>query len=94
MPFVLQHTGTSQIYTCRLINQYQLEYYGTKFWESEKEAQEYPAFLAERGIEDAALWKLIEISEQQLKLCNVKLKNDPLNRLYWYDSKPLVQRMS
>jgi hypothetical protein len=92
MPFVLQHSVTSEIYTCRLVNHYDLPYYGTKFWSSEEEAQAYPAFLKEQGIVDASLWKLVEISEQQLKVCNVKLKNDPINQLFWQDSKPIVRR--
>lgn len=92
MPFVLQHSVTMQLYTCKLINHYDLEYYGTKFWSNAEEAQEYPAFLKEQGIDDASFWNLIEISEQQLKVCNVKLKNDPLNQLYWQNSAPVVQR--
>ncbi|MBP1991245.1 hypothetical protein [Paenibacillus eucommiae] len=84
MPFVLQHTSTSQIYTCELVNHYRLEYYGVKFWLTEEEAAEGAGiFLEEKEIGDTAAWKIIEMEEGQMKLGNVKLKNDPSYVLFW-----------
>jgi hypothetical protein len=92
MPFVLQHSLTSQILTCKLVNHYDLEYYGTKFWVTEEEAEHDRGGLDTLGITDPELWKVIEISENQMKLFNVKLKNDPGNLLFVYESKPVIKR--
>jgi hypothetical protein len=84
VPFVLQHAASSQVFTTILVNHYQLAYYGVKFWESEEEAEgEYGAFLQEKGQESMNEWKIIEMDEAQMKLSNVKLKNDPRLKLYW-----------
>ncbi|WP_314588692.1 hypothetical protein [Paenibacillus terrigena] len=78
MPFVLHHTATHQIYACLLRNGYDLIYYGVKYWEDEEAAKaELPDFLASHDILDADTWSLLEVDEQVLKLCNVKLKNSP-----------------
>ncbi|MEB3100417.1 hypothetical protein [Ferviditalea candida] len=83
MPFVLVHRKTSEIYACRLINNYDLEYYGTKFWPDQDSAvQEAHAFLAFRGIESPHEWKIAELDEHRLKMCNVKLSNDPSKKLF------------
>ncbi|WP_282935279.1 hypothetical protein [Paenibacillus sp. RC67] len=88
MPFVLKHDITSQIFTCRLINNYQLAYYGTKFWNEEDEARsDYPDFLRSQAIDEAERWQLYELSDNELKLCNVKLKNDPRLILLWDEEK-------
>ena len=78
LPFVLHHTATQQIYACSLRNGYDLIYYGVKYWEDEEAATtELPDFLASHDTLDAGTWSLLEIDEQILKLCNVKLKNNP-----------------
>lgn len=94
LPFVLQHSDTRQIYTCKLVNHYQLVYYGVKFWDSSEEAErKKEAFLQERDAAHPSLWKVIEIEESQMKICNVKLKNDPDNLVYWNASnRPEVWR--
>lgn len=77
MPFVLQHTETHQIYSCSLINGYDLPYYGVKSWENEDMANaELSSFLDAQRFELDNLWKLIEIDEHVLKMCNVKARND------------------
>jgi hypothetical protein len=84
MPYVLHHANTKQIYTCALVNHYQLVYYGVKFWDSREEAeQHYRSFLAEQGVELAEAWEIFELQEGQMKICNVKLKNNPALQLYW-----------
>lgn len=47
-----------------------------------EEASNFSDFLTDQGIHEIHLWKLTEISESKLKMCNVKLKNDPTNHLY------------
>ncbi|MFC0215065.1 hypothetical protein ACFFK0_21960 [Paenibacillus chartarius] len=97
MPFVLKHRETAQIYTCILVNHYQLAYYGVKFWEQEEAArEEASAWLEERAVAvgvragvpaeslvslDPAEWDVVELSEPAMKMGNVKLKNDPSYRL-------------
>ncbi|WP_156158139.1 hypothetical protein [Gordoniibacillus kamchatkensis] len=51
MPYVLKQRETAQIYTCMLVNHYQLEYYGVKFWQDEAAARgEAAAFLTAQGV--------------------------------------------
>ncbi|OPA81086.1 hypothetical protein BVG16_01740 [Paenibacillus selenitireducens] len=77
MPFVLQHAESNQIFSCSLINGYDLPYYGVKSWEDEDTANaELPSFLIAQHIDMDNPWKLIELEEHILKLCNVKAKND------------------
>lgn len=84
LPFVLKHDKTSQIFTCTLVNHYQLAYYGTKYWDDESEAlAEFPSFLRSQAVDEIESWQLYEISDNELKLCNVKLKNDPRLILLW-----------
>jgi hypothetical protein len=49
--------------------------------------------LTAHGIEQTEEWKVIEISENQLKIFNVKLKNNPANRLFLLHSQPEIQRV-
>jgi hypothetical protein len=93
MPFVLKHKITSQIATDTLINLYDLPYFGTKYWEQLDAAElEYTAFLQSQGLNDFDLWDIHEIEESQMKIYNVKLKNDPGLRLFLNeDHKPIVK---
>lgn len=94
MPFVLKHKESHQIYTCTLVNGYKLRYYGTKFWDYEEDAVEgRTPFLHNQSIPESALeqWELLELSENQLKMCNVKLKNDPRLSLYWDNSSRSIR---
>jgi hypothetical protein len=77
-----------------LINHYELEYYGTKFWADEQTAlAEAAAFLQSRGVGEPAAWDVVEMDESVMKLCNVKLKNNPANVLYLDEqSKPAVEK--
>jgi hypothetical protein len=85
MPYVLKNKKTSEIFACTLINIYDFPYHGVKFWEYEDEAEaEYQMFLQQK---EASLqdWELIEVEEHQLKMFNVKLKNNPQLRLFLND---------
>jgi hypothetical protein len=86
MPFVLQHQATSEIFTCRLINNYNIPFFGTKFWDNPYEAEkEIDVFLKAQQVELTEQWKLIEVEEHQLKLFNVKLGNNPAKSLFLDD---------
>jgi hypothetical protein len=88
LPFVLQHKNTSQVYTCMLVNHYRLEYYGVKFWEDEEEAErDRVLFLQEKGVSDLESWRVAEMEESQMKISNVKLKNDPGYILHWKENE-------
>lgn len=95
MPYVLQHTTSHQIFTCTQVNHYGLAYYGVKFWPDLDEAeQQCPAFLQSlEGMEPDA-WHVIELEEGEMKLCNVKLKNDPNLHVFWPPTrKPEVRKL-
>jgi len=79
----LKHAETGQIYTCMLVNHYELAYYGTKFWDSKEAAEEQMTlFLQEQSMQQTESWDVAEVSEQQMKVFNVKLRNDSRNRLF------------
>lgn len=92
MPFVLQHSQTLQLYTCMLVNHYGLSYYGTKYWDTAEEYHGDSDSLRENGIRDVEACQLVEITAEQLKLCNVKLKNDPTNLLFWENGRAIVKK--
>jgi hypothetical protein len=98
MPYVLKHRETSQIYTCMLVNHYELAYYGVKFWPDEAETaarEEAAAWLAAQGIADADAWNVVRMDEATMKLGNVKLKNDPANELFLNaEGRPVAERRS
>lgn len=78
MPFVLIHKKDRRIYSCPLINIYNLPYYGAKFWDSREEAeQEARQFLAAKNESSPDDWDLLEVEEHRLKVLNVKLGNNP-----------------
>lgn len=93
MPFALKHKETSQIYTCLLVNHYKLEYYGTKYWDDADQAsKQYEEFLQLMG-DDPEQWECIEIEDNQMKIFNVRLKNDPANELFMDEQgRPVVKR--
>ena len=83
MPFVLKNNRTTEIYTCTLINIYKIPYYGAKYWDYRQDADKEAAeFLAASNVADMDDWQIIEVEEHQLKLFNVKLKNNPQRRLF------------
>jgi hypothetical protein len=95
MPCVLQHKISQQIFTCTLVNHYGLAYYGVKFWPDLEEAvQQFPAFLHNMGGMEPDAWQVIELEEGEMKLCNVKLKNDPNLQVFWpHTRKPEVRKL-
>ncbi|MGG2200150.1 MULTISPECIES: hypothetical protein [Paenibacillus] len=78
MPIVLRQSNTGEIAACLQKNNYDLDYYGVKQWETEEEAEtQKESFLHAIGRDDAPYWLVLSIDENRVKLCNVKLKNDP-----------------
>ncbi|HEX7057238.1 MAG TPA: hypothetical protein VF260_08615 [Bacilli bacterium] len=82
MPVILRQKTDGKIFSCILKNIYDLDYYGTRYWDDPKRADaEYADFLQQMN-EDIGKWELVEIEEHQLKMCNVKLANDPRRSVY------------
>ncbi|MNI22060.1 hypothetical protein D3C73_756060 [compost metagenome] len=84
MPYVLHNKNTEQIFTCFLVNHYQLVYYGVKFWEDADQANEqFEHFLQEKEVTHVEGWEIVEMEEGLMKISNVRLKNDPNQVIYW-----------
>lgn len=85
MPYVLKHKKTSQIFTAIMKNAYDLPFYGAKAWNTLEEAEdERAAFLDEQKVsrDEQANWEPWHIDEQQQKIFNVELNNNPKKRLF------------
>ncbi|MEW9697628.1 hypothetical protein [Paenibacillus sp. SI8] len=95
MLYVLKHNSTSQIFTSTLVNQYGLAYYGVKFWHDRSDAEaEMEQVLQQAGMLAPAEieWNILELEEGEMKLCNVRLRNDPASLLFWReDRKPEIR---
>ncbi|TCZ77250.1 hypothetical protein E0485_12395 [Paenibacillus albiflavus] len=96
MSFVLKHRLTSEIFAFPMLNNYQIPYYGVKSWTSIDEAEtELASFLSNQNIQAIDDWSLHEVEDNELKLFNVKLKNDPERKLYLDDQgKPVSKRIT
>jgi hypothetical protein len=75
MAFVLRHSSTLEVYATTFKNNYDLPFYGVVFWEDEQQAQDDAHDMLEQG------WELISITEAKHKIMNVKLNNDPANKI-------------
>jgi hypothetical protein len=95
MPIVLKHKETAQIFTCLLVNHYRLEYYGTKYWNDIEEANaQYVEFLEGMG-DTPEEWECVDIEESQMKIYNVRLKNDPTYDLFLDENgRPVIKKNS
>jgi hypothetical protein len=83
MPYVMKHSNTGTLLAKVQRNGYKLAYYGIVLWEQAPTPQQKLEALAEAGInsEDAAGniedWEPLELTEHEMKMANVKLRNDP-----------------
>ncbi|OCT13732.1 hypothetical protein A8709_19315 [Paenibacillus pectinilyticus] len=96
MPYVLQHKETGQIYTSTLVNNYGLAYYGVKFWMELEEAEAQAlSYLETQSAPELSRWQLIELEENEMKICNVKLRNSAQLQLFWSFAtrKPEVRKL-
>lgn len=85
MPYVLKHKENAQILTAMLQNTYGFAYYGAVNWNDQKEAEDhYRSVLQQLQVPEVEWdhWSLFKVDENQLKLFNVKLSNNPRKRLY------------
>ena len=86
MPYALKNRKTSELFSCTLLNVYDLPYHGVKLWGDRETAEaEAPAILEANGVEEPSEWEIVSLGEHQAKLCNVKLNNDPKKRVYLTD---------
>ncbi|WP_281887426.1 hypothetical protein [Paenibacillus sp. YYML68] len=78
MPYVLRQEQTGEIAACIQKNNYNIDYYGVKQWDDEEEAEaQRDTFLNDLGHEHLGGWLVVKLDEHRVKVCNVKLKNDP-----------------
>lgn len=92
MPFVLYNSATSEVYSCLLINHYEMEYFGVKYWEERKDAEaEASDFHPSTGDTNSGNWSIIEVPEHSLKLFNVKLKNNLKLAIFWDGSNSVAR---
>jgi hypothetical protein len=79
----LKNRSTGELFSCSLVNIYDFPYHGVKVWQDADEARaEYASFLALQGVNEPWVWELHELEENQVRLCNVKLNNNPAKRLF------------
>jgi hypothetical protein len=83
MPYVMKHSNTGTLLASVQRNGYKLAYYGIVLWERAPTTTQMLEALAEAGLtsEDAAGnikdWEPLELNEHEIKMANVKLRNDP-----------------
>jgi hypothetical protein len=91
LPIIGRNRITGEIAAGFMKNVYQFTYYGAWWWDNEEKAEAaFEKDLAELGIANPGEWEAVEISEERLKLLNVKLNNDPRRRLYVADDGSLT----
>lgn len=93
MPYVLKHKETGEIFSCSLTNIYDFTYHGVKAWDELSEAAaECGPLAVEYGYNEPWLWEVTPLEENKLKLCNVKLNNNPSKRIYLLEDGRLEAR--
>jgi hypothetical protein len=90
---VLRHSATGTLLACRQTNGYELDYYGILLWEEAPPLQETVKALSRSGAAasdiggDTGAWAIVELSEHEAKMANVKLRNDPRRIVYYRDGQ-------
>ncbi|BBI33701.1 hypothetical protein [Cohnella abietis] len=83
MPYVMTHSPSGTLLACIQRNSYKLAYYGLLIWEHPPSLVQMSEALAEAAIEQGdpagslESWSSRELSEHEIKMANVKLRNDP-----------------
>lgn len=92
MPYVIKHATSGTILSCVQRNGYKLAYYGILLWEQQLPGtREISEALAEAGITpsdeagNVSDWEPLELSEHEVKMANVKLRNDQRRVVYYRD---------
>lgn len=88
MGFILQNKISGEVAACQQINHYDLPYYGVKQWPDKAAAEtEAPALLESKGVASAEDWMIVTADEPQIKMMNVKLKNNPSMQVFEQDGR-------
>lgn len=83
MPYVMKHTTTGTLLSCVQRNGYELAYYGIKLWDDQPSEEHLAKAIIEAGIDpeeqagNLSEWTVMQLSEHEAKMANVKLSNDP-----------------
>lgn len=93
MPYVMKHSATGTLLASVQRNGYKLAYYGIVVWEDTPSPVQMSEALAEASIsptDDAGQlfhWECLLLTEHELKMANVKLRNDPSRVVTYRDGK-------
>jgi hypothetical protein len=91
MPYVMKHAASGTLLACVQRNGYKLAYYGIVIWEQPPTEPQMLEALAEAAIEpeDPAGrledWEPLQLTEHEMKMANVKLRNDPFRVVAYRD---------
>jgi hypothetical protein len=97
MPYVMKHAATGTLLACVQRNGYKLAYYGIVIWEHSPTQVQMSEALSEAAIEadDPAGriedWEPLQLTEHEMKMANVKLRNDPLRVVAYRDGSLVVE---
>lgn len=98
LPTVIRNRDTGEIACGLLRNTYDIQYYGTIWWEEFESAEKnYILALHNTTVElkEESNWELLDIQEERLRMFNVKLNNDTRRRLFLEkDGTLTIQRVS
>lgn len=89
------HTATGTLLACVQRNGYKLAYYGVVVWEHNPSEADMSEALAEAGVPLEAdvgqvkEWEPLQLTEHEMKMANVKLRNDP-SRVVAYREGALI----
>jgi hypothetical protein len=82
MPYVLRNRESGEIAAAVMKNAYDLDYFGVRWWMDRDEAErEKGQLTAHLRPTERELWDVIPAEEADIKRMNVRLKNDPANRV-------------
>jgi hypothetical protein len=97
MPYVMKHAATGTLLACVQRNGYKLAYFGIVIWEQQPTQAQMLEALSEAAIEpdDPAGriedWESLQLTEHEMKMANVKLRNDPLRAVAYRDGSLIAK---
>jgi hypothetical protein len=97
MPYVMKHAATGTLLACVQRNGYKLAYFGIVIWEQPPTQAQMSEALSEAAIEpdDPAGriedWESLQLTEHEMKMANVKLRNDPLRVIAYRDGSLIAK---
>ncbi|MCD9020940.1 hypothetical protein [Cohnella silvisoli] len=99
MPYIMKHAATGTLLACVQRNGYKLAYYGIMIWDLAPSPAQMSEALAEAAIEpdDPAGriedWEPLQLTEHEMKMANVKLRNDPLRVVAYRDGLLIAEKV-